>query len=152
MRNSNIWKCFEFLNKYFPNQQCTEVGSAPLIHFQKLFWNKVLNTGDPCISWFHISWSSQIRNSDSGINFVNSSQIRDFEKKKKSGKFSDFFRKISDFYFFFISFLFCPVPFFAFKITCFFFFMNLINYCNKYVVAILTTDIEYKLFISVSNT
>ena len=36
MRNSNRYlKLFEFLNKYFPNQQCTEVRNAPLINFQK---------------------------------------------------------------------------------------------------------------------
>ena len=51
------------------------------------------STGGPRISWFHNSWSSQIRDSVSGMNFVNSLQFSDFKKeiKKFFENFLEFF-------------------------------------------------------------
>ena len=65
-------------------------------------------TGGPRISWFHNSWSPLFRDSLLGLNFVNSSQFRDFEKKKK--KMSENSEKI----FFFLNFFFVTTWIFPF--------------------------------------
>ena len=63
----------------------------------KIFKNTY--TGGPRISWFHNSWSSQIHDFFSGINFMNSSQIHDFEieNSQKKNFFRNFFEIFSKF-------------------------------------------------------
>ena len=84
-------KCFWTL---FKNVHCQGPCLRPCI--SRPYCIIFRDTGGPRISWFHNSWSSQIRNSILCTHLVNSSEFRDFEnkqkKKKKIGIFSEFFQ------------------------------------------------------------
>ena len=88
------------------------------------------STGGPRISWFHNSWSSRFRDLLSDTNFVNSSQFRDFEakRKKKSEKFSEFF---SEFFFQIYTLIFCSILFF---------------FIQKYLIVLLHESNEFTLY------